>query len=155
MAGQVRSLMLPRGCYVVHHALFSLSGAFGLLGWLSPTLTLFPFFGLGMSLGLLLSGSMGIYARFYNSTQMEITALRMMSILSVIWGSAVLYSVVSSRGATNFMGGLALIAQGALLWGLAQRIFRGYRAEIDQVQALIVLLMDDESEDGSGEESSA
>jgi hypothetical protein len=144
--------MLPRGCYVIHHALFALAGLIGITGRLSPVLGIIPDFGLVLSIGLLIAGLIGIYARFNSDDEAEIIALRMMSTLSLAWGCAVLYSVWTS-GSQNIMGGISLIAQSAVLWGLAQGIFKGYRADVEDIQAFMLILFEAPStEPAEGEE---
>lgn len=139
--------MLPRGCYLLHHLLFVLAGAAGVTGHLSPVLGIAPGFGLTLSIGLLISGVIGLYARIFRDDEVEIVALRMMSLLSLAWGCSVLYSVWF-MGSQNIMGSLALIAQSAVLWGVAQGIYKGYRADIEDVQAFMVIVLDGPDDEG-------
>ena len=151
-ASRLRCFGLPRGCYLIHHVILLFAGALGLTGFLSPVLRLSLGFGYAVSVGLLLSGAMGVFARIWDQFDMEIVALRMMSILSVVWGFGVFYAV-SLDESDNIMGGLVLVAHGAVLWGLAQGISKGRAAEVDEIQQLILVLFEDnDNADGGGDD---
>ncbi len=138
--------VLPKGCYLIHHLLFVAAGLLGITGHLSPVLGLVPGFGITLSIGLLVGGAVGVYARFSADDEAEIIALRMMSLLSLAWGMAALYSsTFSLEIPPNLMGALSLIAQSAVLWGLAQGILRGYRSDVEDIQAFLVILFEDPS----------
>lgn len=140
--------VLPKGCYLLHHLLFVIAGLVGISGHLSPVLGLVPGFGITMSIGLFVGGAVGVYARLAADDEAEIIALRMMSLLSLAWGSAALYSAIfEDEIQPNMMGALSLIAQAAVLWGLAQGILRGYRSDVEDIQQFLVILFEDPSTD--------
>jgi hypothetical protein len=115
-------------------------GVLGVLGFLAPSLAAYEPFGIALSIGLIASGSLGVYARIDIDVEVEIIALRMMSLLCLAWSAAVLDQVIVTRS-TNIQGSLLIFAQSTILWALASGISKGLRKEAEEIQQFIFVLM--------------
>lgn len=154
-----RLATLPKGYYVVHHALFFLVGLIGILGILSPTLAFYQGFGLILSIGFATSGALGVYARLANDAEIEVVALRMMAAFCVVWSVAVVMLVLFGEGEVyTLLGGLGVLAQGTVLWAIANGVKHGIEQDTEDLLDFIVIMLslskesDDEEGAPGGEE---
>lgn len=132
----------------MHHILISMVGFLGLSGFLSPTLDIVPQYGVVVSLSLVCSGLLGLYARLANVAEIEIIALRMMCGTMIAWGLSVVANVILGES-TNIQGALVLISYGVLLWALAQGVYRGLLIDLHEIEKFILVILppDDEPEE--------
>lgn len=134
--------ILPKGYYVVHHALFFLVGLIGVLGTLFPRLAPYQGAGLILSVGIMISGVLGVYARMANDAEMEVVALRMMAIMALVWGVAAMMLVTFSTGGVyTLLGGLGVLAQGAILWAIAKGVSHGIEQDTEDLLDFIVVML--------------
>ena len=144
--------MLPRGCYLIHHVLILALGIVGVTGRLAPSLAAYPAFGISLSIGFIAAAALGVYARLFTDIEVEMIALRMMSILCVAWSGALLDQLILGAS-TNYQACLLYLAQAAVLWGLANGIKRGLAQDAADIQQFIfVLNMTDETTPDGGQD---